>query len=531
MKHRGWLNIMSSNKNKEQDLPAKAGGLGDSLINGHVGTFFVFVGLGLLVFANTFGNAWTYDDFPVIVDNPDVRSWSAFLLDSYPGRPLRELTYLFDYQLFGLDPRGWHFQNIFWHGLNAWLLLILAGQLTGKRVVAWLAALIFLLHPLQVEVVANISHRKDSLALAFVMLAFLAYRKALDTPEKRSRLLVFAVIAWGCGVFAKQVAVMLPLILASYEFLLVPVEKRLLCRRCSWLLGVVGLVIPAVVGWLAFFGGRDLFFRAIAINIKKYNVFGEVGVVDYYATVLAYLGRMVVRLFWPLDLAAEYTYPVAGLGADPWAMVGVCASVIAVVGLLLFWNRRPSIAFCLLWTLIFWLPVSNLWPLVYMAADRYWYLPMAGISLLLAFAMNYLCSGRRLVLITAGLMICAALAVLTWQQNRVWASPQTLWTHAVSVSPSSPFALNNMGNVYLLKGDTDKAMSYYLRARNVNPYNPTAHYNLGLIYEQRMQLRQARNSFLQFLERAGEDYAQDKGKVRKHLQQKYGLAPSQTKGY
>ena len=77
--------------------------------------------LAFLAYANTFGNGWTYDDFPVIVENPDVRSWAEFLRNSYPGRPLRELTYLFDHALFGLNPAGWHLQQIFWHALNACL--------------------------------------------------------------------------------------------------------------------------------------------------------------------------------------------------------------------------------------------------------------------------------------------------------------------------------------------------------------------------------------------------------------------------
>ena len=130
------------------------------------GPYPLLFATAFLVSANTFGNGWTYDDFSVIVENSDVRSWAGFLKDSYPGRPLRELTYLLDHSLFGLNPFGRHIQQIFWHALNACLIFTLGRQLQLARWAALLAALIFVLYPLKVEVVANLSRRKDSLALA-----------------------------------------------------------------------------------------------------------------------------------------------------------------------------------------------------------------------------------------------------------------------------------------------------------------------------------------------------------------------------
>ena len=127
----------------------------------------ILLAVAFAIFANTFGAEWSYDDYPVIVENPDVLSLSNFFANSYPGRPLREVTFLLDHALFGMQPMGWHIQHVFWHGLCAWLVWLLAMRLDFGRTVAWLAALLFLVHPLQVEVVANISHRKESLAVAF----------------------------------------------------------------------------------------------------------------------------------------------------------------------------------------------------------------------------------------------------------------------------------------------------------------------------------------------------------------------------
>ena len=125
------------------------------------------------LFANTFGAEWNYDDFPVIVDNPDVLSFANFFKDQFPGRPLREFTFVIDHALFGMAPAGWHIQHIFWHAFCAWLLWLLAVRLDFGRTVAWITSLFFLVHPLQVETVANLSHRKESLALVFSLLALL----------------------------------------------------------------------------------------------------------------------------------------------------------------------------------------------------------------------------------------------------------------------------------------------------------------------------------------------------------------------
>jgi hypothetical protein len=81
-------------------------------------TFVIFIVLAYCIFANTFANEWTMDDFPVIVKNHDVQSFHAFLKNSRPGRPLRELTFLLDHAFFGLNPMGYHIQQIFWLGLH-----------------------------------------------------------------------------------------------------------------------------------------------------------------------------------------------------------------------------------------------------------------------------------------------------------------------------------------------------------------------------------------------------------------------------
>ena len=157
--------------------------------------------VAFLAYSNIFGHPWIYDDKPVIVDNLDITSWKAFLNDSYPGRPLRELSYLLDYSLFGMEPAGWHIQNNFWHGLNGILLFLLGRHLFGSNLPALLAALLFLLHPLQVEVVGHLSHRKDLLATTFALASMLSYALFFTSIGRKrwvwlSLTIVLAVLAY-----------------------------------------------------------------------------------------------------------------------------------------------------------------------------------------------------------------------------------------------------------------------------------------------------------------------------------------------
>jgi len=123
------------------------------------------------------------DDFPVILENPAIQSLSLFINKSNFMRPLRELSLLVDYQLFGFNAPGYHIQQIFWHALNAVLLFHLIIQIGLRQRTAWIASLLFIAHPVHVEVVANISHRKDSLALAFGMLSLLAYNQSFRNKK------------------------------------------------------------------------------------------------------------------------------------------------------------------------------------------------------------------------------------------------------------------------------------------------------------------------------------------------------------
>lgn len=446
---------------------------------------FLLMAAAYLLYANTFGNAWTYDDIPVIVRNADIGSLQAILNKSYGQRPLREISYLPDYLLFGLNPMGWHIQNIFWHALNAFLLFILMRRLCAGRGMAWVASILFLVHPIQVEVVANISHRKDSLALAFVFLSFLSYMEIFNSGKKRFIWLGISLGLAYVALLGKQNALVLPLAFIAYEFGFVPREKRLLANK--WVFGAGALAsvsLGALYIWRFFSQGNDRvwLFKIKGVLVKA-GYMGPEAEWTYFLMVLKSWSFMFLKLIWPFDLALEYSYSVPHSPADPWVLAAVLGTIAFGAGLWLSRKRAPVVFFGLAWLGIFWLPTSNIFhPLSYFAADRYLYAPSVGIFIVIAYALGKLFPQCGRVKAFAFSLAALFLCVLTWQQNQVWRNPMSLWSKAVKVSPDSSYALNYLGTVYWEKGDIAKALHYLHKAAE-NVYYPEAQYNLGWMYE------------------------------------------------
>jgi len=254
----------------------------------------------------------------------------------------------------------------------------------------------------------------------------------------------------------------------------------------------------------------------------KANYFEPVTLVVYYLTVLKSWVFMALRLVWPFDLALEYTFPVPGSFFDPWVLAGFALCLIVLVWGCLAFRRWPTAGWLLGAALCLFLPTANIWPLAYLAADRYLYAPMAFLALLTGSALTRVPVRRDLV-VSVSLVVLLSSAMLTWQQNRVWESPKTLWTQALRVNPGSSFVLNNMGNLALEEGDTSRARDYYRRAAQVNPVNPTAHYNLGWLAEQRRDIPAALKHYRAFAALDNPAFSQQLQELRVHLLRNYGV--------
>ena len=156
------------------------------------GPVLVFV-VAFGAFANTLGNGFTFDDTWLIlenerIDDPGYLRYMLFEVE-HLWRPVKRISLMADHALWGRDrPGGFHLTNIFLHAGACLLLHALALRLGLARAGALAASLLFAVHPIHVEAVANISHRKEMLAVVFCLLAFLAWLASRTAGRPRAPL-------------------------------------------------------------------------------------------------------------------------------------------------------------------------------------------------------------------------------------------------------------------------------------------------------------------------------------------------------
>jgi hypothetical protein len=151
----------------------------------------VLVAVTLLVYSGALQNGFVWDDDVLVVHNSEIRSLAGvpglFARDTLPGRelgdyyrPLQTLSYAVDYQLWGLDPFGFHLTSVLIHAAAALLLYRLAARLLGAREPALAAALLWAVHPVHTEAVTYVSGRSDPLAAALMLASLLLFARGRE---------------------------------------------------------------------------------------------------------------------------------------------------------------------------------------------------------------------------------------------------------------------------------------------------------------------------------------------------------------
>ncbi|MBI2502390.1 MAG: tetratricopeptide repeat protein [Candidatus Latescibacteria bacterium] len=433
---------------------------------------------GLALFANTLDNSFHYDDAHSIVDNPHLRSLTQiprFFVD--PGtfsampearmyRPLLLTSYALNYALGGAEVWGYHLVNLILHLANVWLVWLLGRRLAGKG--AWLACLLFLLHPVVSEPVNYISSRSALMATFFYLLGLWLVVRAGE-EELRPRHLVWVGLCYAAGLASKEIAFTFPLAAGLYLCLLAP--------RRPWRL----LTGPAVLSVVYLLWTRAIVGKAMGEPVRALGAQWATqlkGVVFYGWTLVA-----------PVHLSVEPQFSVAkgwGEGAVVLAsLLLVSAAVVLGKG-----SSRTAL-FCLGWSALALLP-SALVPLNVLVNENRLYLPLAALALGLGGMSRWL--GRT------WLLALLPLALLCFLRNQAWQDELSLWTDAVRKGPLMARPYVNLGKAYLEAGQYPEAIAASRRALELNPELDRAHYNIGTAYLHQDHLEEAIASYRRALE-------------------------------
>lgn len=413
-----------------------------------------------------------YDDRIYVGDNHHVRygfSWDGFKwaftsLDDSNWFPLTRLSHMLDCQLFGLDAGLQHWTNILLHAIGTLLLFAILKRMTGGRWPSAFVAFAFALHPLHVESVAWIAERKDVLSALFWFLTIWAYLNYVDRPSTARYLGVVATFV--CGLMSKPMIVTMPFALLLLDYW--PLGR--LKARAVWeKLPLIALSMAASA--VTFFAQNQ--GQAVA-QLARFplGLRVENAIISY--------SIYLEKFFWPSRLAVFYPYP----GAFPaWQWI-LAALVLAAITAAVFTerDRRPYLIVGWLWFLGTLLPVIGLVQVgVQARADRYTYVPMIGISIMIAWLSWEMFAGDRFrgLIVVCGAAAAVIWCVLTWKNLENWQNTETLFTHALQVTDGNFVAYNNLGTVLRREGRFSDAVLDFQSAVNLQPQSPEAQDNLG----------------------------------------------------
>ena len=466
--------------------------------------------------------------------------WRAFTsLDCGFWQPLVWVSYMIDASVFGPGPGGFHFSNFVYHTAAALALFLALEALTGARWRSAVVAALFALHPLHVEPVAWISSRKDVLSALFAFLSIGCYARYAQVraqaegatgPGRQSiiRWYSLALLFFLAGLMCKTSIVTLPLLLLVLDWwplrrIVFPVAQN----RRTWVTLAVEkapfLAAALAAGLLTFLAEDQVgaLPRTAPLGLRL-----EIAVVSPV--------RYLMQTLWPAGLSVTYPYPRA---IPPLTVAGAGLVLVAItVWVLNQWQRRPYLAGGWLWYWLILLPVSGLVQVGAQAyADRYTYVPLTGIFIILVWGANEVLSwllkprGREQTAWMASGLLILACALGARQQLRFWQDSGSLFRRAIAVTAGNSFAhynlgqhlyfhgspeeaaaeyreairidpndgqtWNNLGYYHFEKGGIDRAMECYRQALSINPRHAKALNNLGAAFLQRKQFPEARGCF------------------------------------
>lgn len=447
------------------------------------GEIALIVAAVLMVYSQVLGHGFVaLDDGLYVSSCAQVRkglTWEGFLwawtnFDAANYHPLTWLSYMADVAVFGIEP-GWiAFENALLHALNGWLVLRLLQELGCSRGGALLGALVFVVHPVNVESVAWISQRKTVLAAAFGLAALLLYLHRAQRGV--SPVGGWVLVCFAASLLAKPWFVVLPvLLLVLDEVVLRRLERgaaveggrqrRLVERLRPVLVEKIPLgVVLAGAVVLALLAQKSV--GAIATLQKVPFLFRiENALVSLIAYVADFLSPGGLSVFYPSPAA----YSVAQLWAPALLALALASAVLVT------WRRQPAVAGGVLWFLLFLLPVIGLVQVGEQArADRYLYLPLIGLIWIGVWGLERARGHLRPWLRNAVLVLAVGwlgfTAFITYRQVSYWKNTYLLVMHSLKVvGPTRPL-VSMLGSTYLELGDPQLALPLFeALARQKNP--------------------------------------------------------------
>jgi len=453
-----------------------------------------------------YGFITSFDDTEYLTSNWNIKAgltkesivWAFSTSYASNWHPVTWLSHMLDYEFYGLEPFGHHLTSLLFHIINTLLLFGVLLKMTGALWRSGLVAILFALHPLNVESVAWVSERKNVLSTFFLLLTLWAYVRYVDKKNARNYLLVVLFLA--LGLMSKPMLVTLPFVLLLLDFW--PLKRfgevrpaRLIFEKVPLFILLIGSCVATFIAQKSGGAIRSSEFSSLYFRVAN-------ALVSYFE----YLRNML----WPSGLSVFYPHP--GNALPIWKPLA-CTIVLVVVTI---WvvkeiRRAPYLAVGWFWYLGTLVPVIGIVQVGEQAmADRYTYVSLIGIFIAIAWSLpEQIKTGKeKLLPILSGIVISLLIA-LTWIQVSHWKNSITLFEHAINVTDTKYLGVATihafLGDAYHREGELGIAISEFKKSLDLDPINPYSLNNLAATLAEQGNLKEGL-SYAQKLSRLQPDY-------------------------
>lgn len=445
-----------------------------------------------LAYANSLDGEFIFDD-SIFYNSPYVRldtlsleKLADVVTKMKPeNRPVANLTLALNYFVHGFVVRGYHLVNLAIHlaaGLVLYLFVKTTLSLPALRSrygaaaggLAFAAALLWMVHPLQTQAVSYVVQRMTSLAALLYIGSLLLYAWGRTAAgfNRRFLCLAGALLTGLLALGSKEIAVTLPVFILLYEWFFF---RDL---RLDWLAGNKRYAAAAALAVLLialYYLGREPLDRITAGYDLRPFTMGE-RVLTEFRVLVFYVSLLLLP--HPGRLSLEHDFPVSTSLLEPWTTLPAILAVAAAFALAVFTARRNRLAaFCILWFLGNHLVEGSVFPLELVFEHRN-YLPSMMLILLAVTAAHRAVASPALRI--GALCLTAALfSFWTWQRNFVWQDRITFWSDCMRKAPKAARPHNNLAVALRKKGLLDEAIFHYRETIRLDPGFVEAYYNLG----------------------------------------------------
>ena len=447
---------------------------------------------GAVLYMQTLHYPFQFDDHIYIVNNKSIHDlfdlkaiWHAF---GHPSRFVALLTFALNYHFHGLEVFGYHLFNFSVHILStfaAWWFfrLILASPhiqppvlRQHRQLVAFWAAVIFLVHPLQTQAVTYISQRITCLAVLFYILSLCLYIKARLTHQKEIRWLFF-VCSWVvalAGMFTKQIVFTWPFAVMLVEFYFLRPKPN----RSPWKYIIPFLLLLFIIPAMFAFDVNKVMLRSMLSGSHEGDMITSG---NYFLTQFRVIVTYLRLLFIPLGQNLYYDFPLSTRFFEPKIFLSFLILTYLLLMALRLRRTHPVVSFGIFWFFLSLSVESSIIPIHHVIFEHRLYLPMVGFCLVLTGGMFALCKDAKRFTI-AVVLLALIYSYLTFERNGVWRSEVALWQDVSKKSPRKIEAYFNLGTAYLHENNLDLALANFNRALALDANLEKVYENRGIVY-------------------------------------------------